>query len=314
MDAAWPAKIMAVSLAAALFVLAGCTPPNAFEEFDIDRTSLSADATQRVIVSANRGRGPDGRRIVCAEPSPDAITAMASALGVGVRTGIPGTGATPIPLDAQFQQALAQQVAYVGVRNSTIQLLRDGLYRACEAYMNGAVGDFGYALILSNYGRLMVALLAAEGVTRAPFTGPTVLGSRSDAGNGAGDANGTSDGSARGSGGSAGSAGARRASAGGSGTPGASEGGGNWPSDTSINRILNTVDELAGSQASKDSDILVACLMWSDRSSFRSDGVEGSSLDAFCREVIGKFPGDVGEANKSGAWFGQVKQNGSRPR
>src|SRR5512144_2121030 len=211
MDAAWPAKIMAVSLAAALFVLAGCTPPNAFEEFDIDRTSLSADATQRVIVSAIRGRGPDGRRIVCAEPSPDAITAMASALGAGVRTGIPGTGATPIPLDAHFQQALAQQVAYVGVRNSTIQLLRDGLYRACEAYMNGAVGDFGYALILSNYGRLMVALLAAEGVTRAPFTGPTVLTSRSDAGNGAGGANGTSDGSARGSGGLAGSAGARRA-------------------------------------------------------------------------------------------------------
>jgi hypothetical protein len=86
-----------------------------------------------------------------------------------------------------FQHAVAEQVAYIGVRNSTIQLLRDGLYRACEAYMNGAIGDFGYALFLANYGRLMVALLTAEGLTRPQFTGATILTSQANAAGGSAD-------------------------------------------------------------------------------------------------------------------------------
>ena len=65
----------------------------------------------------------------------------------------------------------------IGARNSTIQLLRDGLYRACEAYMNGALGDFGYGLVLVNYGRVMVSLLTADGLARPALVPPVVIGS-----------------------------------------------------------------------------------------------------------------------------------------
>jgi hypothetical protein len=153
-------------------LLGGCSgTQEIFRPFNIDKTSVSADAKQRVIISATRGYEGKTRRIVCAEPSPNATAAIAASLGTDLSARIPAApGGTAIAPEANlaFQYALAEQVAYIGVRNSTIQLLRDGLYRACEAYMNGAIGDFGYSLILANYGRLMVALLSTEGLIRFP--------------------------------------------------------------------------------------------------------------------------------------------------
>jgi hypothetical protein len=56
--------------------------------------------------------------------------------------------------------------------------LRDGLYATCQAYTNGALGQSAYALGLSQYGNLLVALTAhdagAPGGTSAGAVGPTV--------------------------------------------------------------------------------------------------------------------------------------------
>ncbi|MCB1885733.1 MAG: hypothetical protein KDG89_17385, partial [Geminicoccaceae bacterium] len=161
-----------------------------FRPFDVDAVSVSTDAKQRVILSAVRGTEGKRRRVVCAEPSPDAVSALAASTGGSLGVALPA-GATPEQIQANLAltRAVAEQVAYVGVRNATIQLLRDGLYRACEAYMNGAVGDFGYALILTNYGKTMAALLTIDGVTRPGFTGATVLtGTASGNGGGGGGA------------------------------------------------------------------------------------------------------------------------------
>jgi hypothetical protein len=58
--------------------------------------------------------------------------------------------------------AHAQALAQLTNRLATIQLLRDGLYRACEAYANGALSDIAYAVMLSGYGDVMVTLLTGE--------------------------------------------------------------------------------------------------------------------------------------------------------
>ena len=40
--------------------------------------------------------------------------------------------------------------------------LRDGLYAACQAYVNGVLGHDAYSLVLSQYGNLLVALAGTK--------------------------------------------------------------------------------------------------------------------------------------------------------
>jgi hypothetical protein len=220
------------------------------------------------------------RRIVCAEPSPDATSAVAASLGANLSAKIPvlqgGQALTPEGQLA-LQYALAEQVAYVGVRNSTIQLLRDGLYRACEAYMNGAIGDFGYALILANYGRLMVALLTAEGLTRPQFTGATILTSQANAAGGSADAANPQPASA---------------SAQGSGTAGSAQGGaaGSGDVDAAIMQmVLDLADPHRDVQKSVI-DIAVACFMWAEETPMRSPKSQSKAIQDFCDDVFLGMP------------------------
>jgi hypothetical protein len=62
-------------------------------------------------------------------------------------------------------------------RTAGVVALRDGLYKACEAYANGVIGKDAYALVLSQYGNLLVALAGgtsggsnAGGAPSAPAT------------------------------------------------------------------------------------------------------------------------------------------------
>jgi hypothetical protein len=161
-----------------LLVVAGCTATTEETTFlqnvAIPNTpsdasaipGISVDAKQR-FVWAPRRRGTttasDGtvttteRRILCAEPSPDALSALSSAFRFkgNVETQKIGVGAE---LDKSFKEA----VTNIGKRTVTIQLLRDGFYRACEAYANGLLEEFGYGLILNQIDNLMVKLVALE--------------------------------------------------------------------------------------------------------------------------------------------------------
>src|SRR4051794_25122437 len=95
-----PARKLLASTALACVMLSGCAGGKIFEPYDADKTSVSMDARQRVILSVDR-TGPDGvkRRIVCAEPSPDTIAAAAASAGLtGGVSGIPE--APPPPADA----------------------------------------------------------------------------------------------------------------------------------------------------------------------------------------------------------------------
>jgi hypothetical protein len=55
-------------------------------------------------------------------------------------------------------------------RSTALLGLRDGLFRACEAYANGVIGADAYALVLSRYGQLMTTLFLGQDVTGAAGT------------------------------------------------------------------------------------------------------------------------------------------------
>ncbi|MBX9593262.1 MAG: hypothetical protein K2X46_02775 [Roseomonas sp.] len=148
--------------------LAGCGDRN----FGFVRTTTT-EADVRVVMAAVPQQAPiHGRPVVpnqifCAEPSPDVAKAVSSASQAAAsaevnatepQTGTAVAAAGTIAAGRSRAEALAQ----LAERLATIQLLRDGLYRACEAFANGAVGPISYALMLSRYGDTMVTLLGSE--------------------------------------------------------------------------------------------------------------------------------------------------------
>ncbi|MGE0474225.1 MAG: hypothetical protein AB7P17_11385 [Nitrospirales bacterium] len=124
------------------------------------------------------------QRVFCAEPSPDIAEAVQHAFGFGVR----GEGVHPSGIKAglglSLTSAEAQAVAQLGERIATIQLLRDALYRACEAYANGAFSEITYAVLLSRYDDMMLSSLLGELAAgnfgrQLSFIGGTTIGTAS---------------------------------------------------------------------------------------------------------------------------------------
>jgi hypothetical protein len=158
--------------------LGGCSLTSTIHKrFSIDEAppnSLSLDAKQRLFLVTDKG-GQYGanRRVVCAEPSPDAIMAIAASGELEAAMADKGS--------AKIAASLAEAIGELGDRTPTIQLLRDALYRACEAYLNGIFGKNDYRQILHAYNEFVVTLLAIEGFTQRPRSAPTIIQSRTDA-------------------------------------------------------------------------------------------------------------------------------------
>ncbi len=98
-----------------------------------------------------------GRDVVCTEPTPDVAEALSTAAQLQ-GNGSSGPGNAGIGVAFASQEALAELAG----RSTALLGLRDGLFRACEAYANGAIGDAAYALILSRYGQLMATLFLGQ--------------------------------------------------------------------------------------------------------------------------------------------------------
>lgn len=153
------ARVLWLAVCGVLCVLLGCANLTSIER----RTSLPSakdgkpgkavhlDIKQRVLLSK------DG--IVCAEPSPDALSAFASAAGAG--GGIAGRGS------AAAAYALSEAAANVGLRTQSITLLRDTQYRICEAYFNGHLGWAEVVALLARSLDLTAAVVAIEQLTGA---------------------------------------------------------------------------------------------------------------------------------------------------
>lgn len=148
--------------AAILLGLSACAtqPGTVFRDFELsDDKSITTGARQRAVLNITPGDGSrpgliNPERIVCAEPSPDVASAIAQSFGFGVSVLQFGAGSA--------SAAQAENVAQLAERTASIQLLRDQMYRACEAYANGAITGTTYNLIMSKNNDAMVTMMLGE--------------------------------------------------------------------------------------------------------------------------------------------------------
>ncbi|MBU1691442.1 MAG: hypothetical protein KJ958_12080 [Gammaproteobacteria bacterium] len=148
---------------------------NRFSIDDTPPSGLVLDARHRVILvtdkSQNAEQASEGnnteqarkdnnakrRHVVCAEPSPD-VFALFAATG-GLTLGQKDTAGS-----GNVNAQLIRSMANIARRTATTQLLRDGLYRACEAYMNGVISHEEYRNIVMGYDEILITLVALEGL------------------------------------------------------------------------------------------------------------------------------------------------------
>jgi hypothetical protein len=124
--------------------------------------SVSIDAKQRVILNKRRDPAKPQSVVVCAEPSPDVFSALSAAFAAEIEVAK--------ELAAKLAGSQSEAAASIGLRTQSITLLRDGMYRLCEAYLNESVSAAQYHMALRRYQALTVGLLAIEqltGVVRA---------------------------------------------------------------------------------------------------------------------------------------------------
>ncbi|MFZ5775766.1 MAG: hypothetical protein ACOY3Z_09815 [Thermodesulfobacteriota bacterium] len=145
-------------------VMTGCANLNSVHrEIKVSEGSGAlVDIKQRAIFASKDTKAPYGT-IVCAEPSPDALSAYAAE--IAAKADVPNKAS--VAISSAFQESSS----FTGLRTQTIQLLRDSRYRDCEAYMNGALDGPQYDLQARRHQKLTIALMAIEqltGVVRAP--------------------------------------------------------------------------------------------------------------------------------------------------
>lgn len=150
-----------------LLFVAGCTANQAGIYRTValdggDSRSIVVDAKQRSILAVD-DIDSDGNVVTrfCAEPSPDALSAIATSFALSSNVGIVGQGSGA----ASIGQALRETAQQLGTRTATIQLLRDSYYRLCEASVNGKLNRSNYLLLANKLKTSMMMLLAIEQIT-----------------------------------------------------------------------------------------------------------------------------------------------------
>lgn len=154
---------------AGVALLSGCANA-ALTTFNKDQTYSGSgdhatfmDAKQRVLISnvktieSTANHSKETIRRFCAEPSPDALSAIAASMGLNL--SVPNKG------DLGYSQAFTEGAASIGLRTQSIQILRDITYRDCEAFINGGLTAFGLETLQRRFQSTLVAVLAIEQLT-----------------------------------------------------------------------------------------------------------------------------------------------------
>ncbi len=160
--------MLKIARAAILFVLlSACStaPGEIFNQFDLHKNkygggkSITTGARQRVILNHDpnlmtRPGLVTPSRIVCTEPSPDVAAAVANSFGAAISVLGKGSGS----ISGETIEGIAQ----LAERTASIQLLRERMFRACEAYSNGAITGTSYTLLMNGIGRELVTTNLGE--------------------------------------------------------------------------------------------------------------------------------------------------------
>lgn len=136
-----------------------------------DVSTMLTEADTRMISLRPNPKGGSNPKILCAEPSPDVAKALSLAMQAETKVATPG--GTSVGVGAGY--ASSEALMTLAGRTTTVVALRDGLYRACEAYANGIIGRSAYAMILSQYGDLLVTLMLGEAAAGATVPNGTTI-------------------------------------------------------------------------------------------------------------------------------------------
>lgn len=121
---------------------------------------LATTGALRIVTERKRPGYPN---VVCTEPSPDYAVAFNRSTKANLTltaAGAPAPAAAPgANGDADVTLDRKEVIAAGDGRSAAVLALRDGLYAACQSYANGVIGQDAYAMILSQYGHLLVALV-----------------------------------------------------------------------------------------------------------------------------------------------------------
>lgn len=153
--------LCAASVAALILATSGCaglTHYNSSEWAYGGHTTHFIDAKQRIVSTGKTRDRETGQDLymVCAEPSPDALSAIAAAQGLSLSKD---------DIQAAFSSSLTEGAGSIGLRTQSIQLMRDSMYRLCEAHMSGFIGDLAFETLHRRFQSSMVAILAIEQLT-----------------------------------------------------------------------------------------------------------------------------------------------------
>ncbi|WP_372090472.1 hypothetical protein P7L79_14050 [Tistrella mobilis] len=127
--------------------------------------SMVTTADLRVINRSTRFDGNGvGHVVTCSEPSPDVAKILSAGATGSLSASAEAAGQDVANADLALMASLAraEALAQLGQRLATIQLLRDGLFRACEAYANNAISATTYGIIVARYDDIMITMLLAE--------------------------------------------------------------------------------------------------------------------------------------------------------
>jgi hypothetical protein len=157
----------------AALVLAACTDTYHVNTQIGATPALLTTADLRVVTDRPVPNDPINlnRRAVCTEPPPDVAKALSTALSLSAKANVPSGAGGQGSLDSQT----VEQAMELAGRVPGVIALRDGTYRLCEAWSNGAVGDSAYALALARYGEVLVTLMLGDDMTAATRSPPGKL-------------------------------------------------------------------------------------------------------------------------------------------
>jgi hypothetical protein len=172
---------LGIGLAAVSMLLGGCTSPNGETRPVLIGSAKGVSTTGSTRVITERRR--DGH-VVCTEPSPDYAIAFGATRSLTVNAPPPAAGAAAatVPNSITGTSNTTEAIHVPGQeRSQAVMALRDGLYAACQSYANGVIGHDAYAIILSQYGALLVALVSTNAEKAGGGKGEVVGGGRNPA-------------------------------------------------------------------------------------------------------------------------------------
>lgn len=114
--------------------------------------ALAATADRRIILVS-----PTNER-ACAEPSPDAIVSLTSALAASLGADVEGKA----ELEAAWARGLALNTRAITHRTQGLAFYRDMAFQACQLWMNDAIDEGEYAQYLQDAATLSAPLIQQE--------------------------------------------------------------------------------------------------------------------------------------------------------